>query len=97
MNTGYKIYAMTLCEKLNEEAEEFLPESQSGFREGRSTMDIYLFNFLIDRELEKKGGQLVACFVDYKAAFDTVDRNVLWKIMKRKNVNKWLTGRINDI
>ena len=55
-----------------------------------------LNNFLIDRELEKKGGQLVACFVDYKAAFDTVDRNVLWKIMKRKNVNKWLTGRIND-
>ena len=98
MNTGYKIYAMTLCEKLNEEAEKFLPESQSGFREGRSTMDnIYLLNLLIDRELEKKGGQLIACFVDYKAAFDTVDRNVLWKIMERKGVNKWLIGRIKDI
>lgn len=37
------------------------------------TMDnVYIFNYLVNRQVEKKGGKLVALFIDLKAAFDLV-------------------------
>ena len=41
LNSACKVYAMVLTERLRKEIEdkEILPESQAGFRKGRSTMD----------------------------------------------------------
>ena len=46
LNSACKVYAMVLTERLRKEIEdkEILPESQAGFRKGRSTMDnIYTY------------------------------------------------------
>lgn len=83
--TAYKIYATVLAERLRAETDEkdILPPSQAGFRKGMGTMDnIYVLNYLINRQLEKKGGSLVLLFVDMKAAFDSVDRGILVRAMR---------------
>ena len=54
MNSAYKVYAM---ERLRKEIEdkEILPESQAGFRKGRSTMDnIYILQHVVEKEGKQK-------------------------------------------
>lgn len=41
--------------------------------------NIFVLNYLTNRQLEKKGGKLIALFVDLKAAFDTVSRRRWWR------------------
>jgi hypothetical protein len=59
----------------NSEEKGVLPDSQAGFRKGRGTMDkVYILDILTRNELRKKGGRMCALFVDFRAAFDKVDR-----------------------
>ena len=55
---------------------------QTSFRKGRGTRDqISNIHWIIEkaRELQKN---IYFCFIDYTKAFDCVDRNKLWKILK---------------
>lgn len=55
--SGYKIYAQILNKRLQREVESkgMLPESQSGFRRGRSTIDnIFILDHLIQREKSRE-------------------------------------------
>ena len=98
LNTSYKLYAMVLNERLKEESERILPESQAGFRRGRSAMDhIYTLNWIIEKELKNKGGKLYAFFADLRSAFDMLDREKLWKVMEKKEADKELTEKIKEI
>ena len=59
-----------------------LPDVQAGFRKGRGTRDqIANIPWIIEkaREFQKN---IYFCFVDYAKAFDCVDHNKLWKILK---------------
>ena len=59
-----------------------LPDVQAGFRKGRGTRDqIANICWIIEkaREFQKK---IYFCFIDYAKAFDCVDHNKLWKILK---------------
>ena len=60
-----------------------LPDVQAGFRKGRGTRDqIANICWIIEkaREFQKN---IYFCFIDYAKAFDCVDHNKLWKILKR--------------
>ena len=60
-----------------------LADVQAGFRKGRGTRDkIAIIHWIIEkaREFQKN---IYFCFVDYAKAFDSVDHNKLWKILKR--------------
>ena len=60
-----------------------LPDVQAGFRKGRGTRDqIANIHWIIEktREFQKS---IYFCFIDYAKAFDCVDHNRLWKILKR--------------
>ena len=68
------------------EWEGILPEEQSGFRPHRSTLDM---PFVIQRLHElarKKGTTVFAYFVDLTKAYDSVDRNLLWDVLRRFGV-----------
>ena len=53
------------------------------FRRGVGSIDnIYVLNYLINRQLGRKGKNMVVVFIDMKAAFDSVDREVLVKAMR---------------
>ena len=100
MPTLYKVYASVLAERLVVEMEEgrVVPENQTGFRRGMGTMDnVYVLNYLINRRTEKPGGKMVALFIDLKAAFDSVDREVLWRAMEERGVSEDLRRRIEEI
>ena len=59
-----------------------LPDAQAGFRKGRGTRDqIANIRWIIEkaREFQKN---IYFCFIDYAKAFDCVDHNKLWKILK---------------
>ena len=59
-----------------------LPDVQAGFRKGRGTRDqIVNIHWIIKkaREFQKT---IYFCFIDYAKAFDSVDHNKLWKILK---------------
>ena len=59
-----------------------VPNVQTGFRKGRGTRDqIANICWIIEkaREFQKN---INFCFIDYVKAFDCVDHNKLWKILK---------------
>ena len=59
-----------------------LPDVQAGFRKGRRTRDqIAKIHWIMEkaREFQKN---IYLCFIDYAIAFDCVDHNKLWKILK---------------
>ena len=66
-----------------------LPDVQAGFRKGRGTRDqIANIRWIIEkaREFQKN-----ICFTDYTKAFDFVDHNKLWKILKEMGIPDHLT------
>ena len=68
-----------------------LLDVQAGFRKGRRTRDqIANICWIIEkaREFQKK---IYFCFVDYANAFDGVDHNKLWKILKEMRIPDHLT------
>ena len=61
-----------------------LPDVQAGFIKDRRTRDqIASIHWIIKkaREFQKS---IYFCFIDYAKAFDCVDHNKLWKILKEK-------------
>ena len=63
-----------------------LPDVQAGFREGRGTRNqIANIRWIIEkaREFQKN---IYFCFIDYAKAFDGVDHNILWKILKEMGI-----------
>ncbi|XP_029680877.1 uncharacterized protein LOC115246303 [Formica exsecta] len=95
-----RIYAAALGERLKEEMEtkEMLSESQAGFRKGTGTVDqIYALNYLINREIGKKGGKMTAVFIDLKAAFDSIERKILIRVMRKRGIREALVKRIEEI
>ena len=73
-----KILQARLQQYVNHE----LPDVQAGFKKGRGTRDqIANISWIIEkaREFQKN---IYFCFIDYAKAFDCVDHNKLWKILK---------------
>ena len=68
-----------------------LPDVQAGFRKGRGNTDqIANIHWIIKkaREFQKN---IYFCFIDYDKAFDCVDHNKLWKILKEMGIPDHLT------
>ena len=67
-----------------------LPDVQAGFRKGRGTRDqIADIHWIIEKE-EISRKNVYFCFIDYAKAFDCVDHNKLWKILKEMGVQTTL-------
>ena len=59
-----------------------LPDVQAGFRKGRGTRDQIANICWIIETVRKFQKSIYFCFIDYTKAFDCVDHNKLWKILK---------------
>ena len=60
-----------------------LPDIQAGFRKGRGTRDQIANTHWIIKKARKFQKNIYFCSIDYAKAFDCVDHNKLWKILKR--------------
>ena len=68
-----------------------LPDVKAGYRKGRGTRDqIVNIHWIIGkaRELQKN---IYFSFIDYTKAFDCVDYNKLWKILKQMGISDHIT------
>ena len=59
-----------------------LPDFQVGFRKGRGTRDQIANILWIMEKAREFQKSINFCFIDYAKAFDCVDHNKLWKILK---------------
>ena len=60
-----------------------LPESQCGFLRGLSTIDIIFVAQQLQEKCSEQHQDLYLAFVDLTKAFDTVNRDLLWNIMRK--------------
>ena len=77
----YKLYCGVLNQRLSAWAEDnsVLSDAQNGFRKGRSTVDhlCSLSSIIETRKLQNKATYVA--FIDFKKAYDSVNRQLLWK------------------
>ena len=59
------------------------PDAQAGFRKGRGTRDQTANIHWITEKAKEFQENIYFCFIDYAKAFDYVDHNKLWKLLKR--------------
>ena len=73
------------------------PDVQAGFRKGRGTRDqIPNIRWIMEtaREFQKN---ISFCFIDYANAFDCVDHNKLWEILKEMRISDHLTCLLRNL
>ena len=88
-----KILQARLQQYVNHE----IPDVQAGFRKGRGTRDqIANIHWIIKkaREFQKS---IYFCFIDFAKAFDCVDHNKLWKILKEMGIPDHLTCLLRNL
>ena len=83
--------------RLQQYVKRELPDVQAGFRKGRGTRDQ---TANIRWIMEKARGfqkNIYFCFIDYAKAFDCVDHNKLWKILKEMRIPHPLTCLLRNL
>ena len=63
-----------------------MPETQAGFRAGRSTLDMVFVLRMAQEIVRAKDHPLFVVFVDLVTAYDSVVRDGLWRILRIKGV-----------
>ena len=77
-----KVYGRIVIERVMEITEGRISEEQGGFRRGRGCVDqIFTVKMLAEKYLVK-GRKLYAAFMDLEKAYDRVDWNALWDVLK---------------
>ena len=74
-----------------------LPDVQAGFKKGRGTRDqIANISWIIEkaREFQKN---IYFCFIDYANAFDSVDHNKQWNILKEIGIPDQMTCLLRNL
>ena len=90
-------YHKILRPRLQQYVDCELPDVQAGFRKGRGTRDqIAYIHWIIkkNREFQKN---IYFCLIDYAKAFDCVDHNKLWKILKDMGIPDRLTCLLRNV
>ena len=74
-----------------------LPDVQAGFRKGRGTRkQIANIHWIIERAREFQKN-IHFCFIDHAKAFDCVDHNTLWKILKEMGIPEHVTYLLRNL
>ena len=74
-----------------------LPDVQAGFRNGRETRDQIANICWIIKKVRELQENINFCFIDYAKAFDCVDHNKLWKILKEMGISDHLTCLLRNL
>ena len=95
-----KIYGAMLDARMSgwAEASELRAEGQFGFRRGKGTTSAqFILRTLIDQVKTQQDGRLYTCFVDFKKAYDSVPRHLLWIKLERRGVTGWVLDAIKTM
>ena len=92
-----KVRLKILQTRLRQYVNHELPDVQAGFGKGRGARDqISNICWIIEkaREFQKT---IYFCFIDYVKAFDSVDHNKLWKLLKEMGIPDHLTCLLRNL
>ena len=88
-----KILQARLQQYVNRE----LPEVQAGFRQGKRTRDQIASIHWIIKKARESQNNIYFFFIDYAKAFDCVDHDKLWKILKEMVIPEHLTCLLRNL
>ena len=81
-----KVFSQILQNRLKTwcDLNNLIPEEQAGFRKDYSTVDnIFSVNALVQKYITKPKGRFYTLFVDFKVAFDSINRDKLWNVLHK--------------
>ena len=74
-----------------------LPDVQAGFRKGKGTRaQIANIRWIMEKAREFQRN-IYFCFIDFAKAFDCMDHNKLWKILKEMGIPDLLTCLLRNL
>ena len=92
-----KVMLKILQAKLQQYVNRELPDVQAGFRKGIGTRDqIANIHWIIEKASEFQKN-ICFCFIDSIKAFNCVDDNKLWKILKEMRISDHLTCLLRNV
>ena len=92
-----KVLNKVLLERMKEAVDPKLRDQQAGFHNNRSCTDqIASLRIIVEQSLEWNS-PLYINFIDYKKAFDSVDRRALWKLLRHYGVSGKIVSIIKCI
>nr|VZI26919.1 unnamed protein product [Spirometra erinaceieuropaei] len=98
LNIAGKIFARILLNRLNNHLEQgLLPESQCGFRRHRGTTDMIFAARQLQEKCQEMRTHLYSTFAHLTKAFDTVNREGLWKIMQKFGCPERFTQMVRQL
>ncbi|BHF68970.1 hypothetical protein SprV_0301201100 [Sparganum proliferum] len=98
LNIAGKIFACILLNRLNDHLQQgLLPESQCGFRRHRGTTDMNFATRQLQERCQEMRTHFYSTFLDLKKAFDTVNRERLWKIMQKFGCPERFTQMVRQL
>ena len=89
-----KVMLNIFQDRLQQYMNHELPVVQAGFRKGRDQIPNICWIIEKAREFQKN---IYFCFIDYAKAFDCVDHNKLWKILKEMGIPDYLTCFLRNL
>jgi len=92
-----KVMLKILQARLQQYMNHELPDVQPGFRKGRGPRDQIANIHGIIKNARKFQKNIYFCFIDYAKAFDCVDHNKLWKILKEMGIPDYLTCLLRNL
>lgn len=93
--TSYKVFSNILFNRLTMFSEGIIGEYQSGFRRGRSTTEqIFTIRQILEKTREF-GIDLHNLFIDFKTAYDSINRKALIMAMREFEIPEKLVRLIN--
>ena len=95
--TGSKVILKILQARLQQYVNRELPDVQAGFRKGRGTRDQIANICSIMEKAREFQKNISFCFIDYAKAFDSVDHNKLWRILKEMGIPDHLTCLLRNL
>ena len=92
-----KVFSRTILNRIKEACDDLLREEQAGFRRGRSCIDqIATLRIIIEQSIEWQS-PLYATFVDFEKAFDSINRETIWSIMRHYGIPNKIIAIIKSL
>ena len=92
-----KVVLKILQARLQQYVNHEIPDVQAGFRKGRGTRNQAANICWIIEKAREFQKNIYFCFIDYAKAFDCVDHNKLWKILREMGIPDHLTCLLRNL
>nr|KAG5686358.1 hypothetical protein BaRGS_026819 [Batillaria attramentaria] len=92
-----KVLTRVILERMKDAIDQRLRDEQAGFRKERSCTDqIATLRIIVEQTIEWQT-PLYVCFIDFEKAFDSVDRESIWTILRHYGVPEKMVDIIKQL